>query len=69
MFEVGQDVIVTFDGEDYSGEIIDITRGWIMARVDVDPLADHGDLTPLLSPRSIVNVRESAVRTLEDANG
>lgn len=62
MFEPGQDVLVTFDGEEYPGEIIDHSKGWVMARVCIDPLSDHGEVTPMLGVRCIVNVRESDVR-------
>lgn len=67
MFKVGQDVIVTFDGEDYPGEVLEVARGWVTARICVDPLADHGELlTPMLGPRTIVNVRESFVQLQGD---
>jgi hypothetical protein len=67
MFEPGQDVLVTFDGEEYPGEVLDHTRGWVMAKVMIDPLSDHGDVTPMLGLRSIVNVREADVRPVDEA--
>lgn len=70
MFEPGQDVLVTFDGEEYPGEVLEHHRGWCMARVSIDPDADHGDVTPMLGVRCIVNVREADVRLPDsDADG
>lgn len=67
MFEPGQDVLVTFDGEEYPGEVLDVHKGRVTARVLIDPLADHGDCTPMLGLRSLVNVRESDVRLVEES--
>lgn len=67
MFEPGQDVVVTFDGVEYPGEVLNHTRGWVMAEVLIDPLSDHGDVTPMLGMRSTVNVRETDVRPAEAA--
>lgn len=65
MFELGQDVLVTFDGVEYPGEVLDHTRGRVQARISIDPVTDHGDLTPMLGVQSIVNVRENDVRLPE----
>ena len=62
MFQPGQDVVVSFDGVEYPGEVLDHTRGWVMARLPIDPVTDHGDVTPMLGMQSIVNVRETDVR-------
>lgn len=69
MFSPGQDVFVTFDGEEYQGEVLENTRGWVMARVLVDPNTDHGRVTPMLGLSPIVNVRESDVRLPEADHG
>lgn len=62
MFSVGQDVVVTFDGEDCPGEVLDVRNGWILAKVLIDPLADWGVQGPRLAPVSQVMVRERDVR-------
>lgn len=62
MFDTGQDVFVNFDGVEYPGEVLGIRRGRVMARVHIDPITDHGELTPMLGITSIVNVREADVR-------
>lgn len=66
MFSAGQDVLVTFDGEEYEGEVIESSRGWVMARVLIDPTADHGAVSPMLGIAPIVNVRDCDVRLPED---
>lgn len=65
MFDAGQDVVVTFDGEEYAGEVIYHKNGWVLAQVLIDPLVDHGSLTARLCPVSEVMVRESSVRPVE----
>lgn len=65
MFDAGQDVIVTFDGEDYPGEVIENRRGFVLAKVLIDPTADHGRMSSNLSPVSEVMVREGDVRLAE----
>ena len=62
MFEPGDDVIVSYDGEDCPGEVINYTNGWVLARVLIDPVTDYGSVTDRLSPISNVMVRESEVR-------
>lgn len=64
-FKAGDDVLVTFDGEDCRGEVVEIHHGWILARVLIDPAADFGEATARLAPVSLVMVRESEVRPLE----
>ena len=66
VFSAGQDVVVTFDGEEYVGEVIEHQRGWVTARVLIDPLTDHGRISPMLGATAIVNVRESFVRLPDD---
>lgn len=65
MYEPGQDVLVCFDGVEYPGEVLEHSKGWVQARICIDPLADHGDVTPMLGLRPIVNVRESDVQTAD----
>lgn len=65
MFSPGQDVVVTFDGEEYQGEVIEQHRGWVMARVLIDPNIDHGEVGRMLGVAPIVNVRETDVRIPE----
>lgn len=66
MYRPGQDVMVTFDGEEYQGEFIESRNGFILAKVIIDPVSDHGSLSPLLSPVSQVMVRERDVRSVDD---
>jgi hypothetical protein len=62
MFDPGQDVVVTFDGEDCPGEVIENRSGWVLAKVLIDPMTDHGRMSASLSPVSEVMVRERDVR-------
>lgn len=66
MFSPGDDVLVTFDGEECPGEVIENRNGWILARVMIDPVADFGSLTPRLSPVSQVMVRDKDVRPVDE---
>ena len=66
MFEAGQDVVVSYQGEECLGEVIESHHGWVLARVVIDPVTDWGDdLSPILSPVSQVMVRERDVRLVE----
>lgn len=65
MFDPGQDVVVNFDGEDCQGEVIESQHGWVLARVLIDPMIDHGGMSPTLSPVSQVMVRERDVRPMD----
>ena len=65
MLDAGQDVLVTFDGEEYQGEVLEHARGWVMARILIDPTSDHGSASPMLGILPIVNVRETDVRLPE----
>ncbi len=59
----GQDVIVTLDGIDCPGVVIQQSSGYVMARIIVaDPEADYGPGTSLLAPVQTVCVRECNVR-------
>lgn len=63
---VGDSVIVNFDGVDHPGEIIIPPRnGWVRARILTDPDLDYGSITPRLAPISEVIVRETRVRKAE----
>lgn len=59
---IGDDVIVTFDGEDCPGEVLDVRNGWILAKILVDPDLDFGSITARLDPQSLVMVRDRDVR-------
>ncbi len=65
MFEIGDDVLVDFDGEVCRGEVVETRNGWILARVLIDPATDFGGIGSRLAPVSNVIVRESAVQSLE----
>jgi hypothetical protein len=66
LFKKGDDVIVTFDGEDLPGEVMNQSGDYVMCRVLVDPVTDWGNLGPRLSPESTVCVKSASVRL---ANG
>lgn len=61
-FSPGEDVVVSFDGEDCPGEVLTVSRTWVTCRVHIDPLVDWGGQGPRMSPQSIVCVRETNVR-------
>lgn len=65
-YQQGQDVIVTFDGEEYPGEVISEQHGRVMARVLIDPVVDHGMVTSMLGIQSIVNVKATDVRLADE---
>ena len=62
MFSAGEDVIVSFDGVESRGEVIDCRSGYVLAKIDIDPEGDYGSLSARLSPRSTVCVKEVNVR-------
>lgn len=63
---VGQDVIVDFDGLEHPGYIEQLMgKGWVRCRIRIDPTADYGAITPRLGIESVVCVRESDVRPPE----
>jgi hypothetical protein len=61
-FKPGDDVIVTFDGQDVNGVVHSHLRGWVLAEIAIDPLWDYGSLAARLAPHSIVCVKEGDVR-------
>lgn len=61
-FQPGDDVIVTFDGQDSPGEVIRSSSGWVMCNILVDPEADYGNITARMAPQSTVCVKEVDVR-------
>lgn len=63
MLSPGQDAIISFDGDEYVGEIIDVDHGWVLARILIDPVNDHDNVP--LAPVSQVMVRERDVRLPE----
>lgn len=65
MFKPNDDVIVEFDGEECRGEVVDTHHGWVLTRINIDPVTDFGDLTPRLDPRSLAMVREHQVRLFD----
>jgi hypothetical protein len=64
-FRAGDDVVVSFDGEDCPGEVLNSSGGWVMCRVMLDPLVDWGRQGPRLAPVSTVCVQENSVRLAE----
>lgn len=58
----GDDVIVTFDGEDCPGEVLDVRNGWILAKILIDPALDFGSISARLDPQPLVMVRDRDVR-------
>ena len=55
-------VTVTFDGHDHPGTIEHIARGWVHARITIDPELDYGAITPRLAPQTTVCVRDTHIR-------
>lgn len=66
MFEPGQDVVVTLDGVEHFGEVIEVNRGWVLTRVTVDVANDYGSLSDRLDPQSLFMVRETNVRPMDE---
>lgn len=66
MFSTGQDVVVTFDGEECRGEVIEVRNGWVLAKVLIDLTTDWGENNGVLSPVSQVMVREKDVRNTDE---
>lgn len=61
-FNAGEDVIVSFGGLDHPGEVIEQRGGYVMVRIQTDPVWDYGDISPRLDPEPTVCVKESRVR-------
>ena len=61
---VGDVVTIDFEGEDHTGQIERIERGWIFATMVIDPELDYGTQSARLSPYQIVCVPASRVRPL-----
>lgn len=64
-FGPGEDVIVSFDGGEWPGEIERVNSGWVIARIMIDPEWDFGKLSPNISPIMTVAVRDKYVRHVE----
>lgn len=61
-FQQGDDVLVTFDGQESPGEIIRADKGWVLCTIAVDPDDDYGSITARMSPQSTVCVKETDIR-------
>lgn len=61
-YKPGTDVIVTFDGQESPGVVLNHLRGYVMAQMEPDPEWDYGYLSSRLAPRSTVCVQERYVR-------
>lgn len=61
-FSPGEDVIVSFEGADWPGEVERVANGWVTARIMIDPEWDFGGLSPNISPIMTVAVREKFVK-------
>lgn len=61
-FNTGDDVIVTFDGQDSPGEVLRASSGWVMCTIVVDPEYDYGNISARMAPQSTVCVKEVNVR-------
>jgi hypothetical protein len=64
-YVAGQDVLVTFDGAEWPGEVEKVEDGWVFARILIDPEWDFGRLSANVSPIMTVAVRERFVRPAE----
>lgn len=70
MFEPGQDVVVTLDGVEHPGEVIEASKGWVLTKVSIDMENDYGSLSDRLDPQSLFMVRDTNVRPMnEPADG
>jgi hypothetical protein len=66
IFNLGQDVVVTFDGLEHPGIIEQpMGKGWVRCRIRIDPDADYGAITPRLGVESVVCVRETDIKPAE----
>lgn len=66
MFDPGEDVVVTFDGEECQGEVLENRNGWVLCKVLIDPDSDWGSIGERLDPISQVMVRERDVRPVDE---
>jgi hypothetical protein len=60
-FKPSDTVVVSLKGRDHPGEVIAVSRGYIMARIHIDPVWDYGKTT-WLDPEPTVCVKDSDVR-------
>jgi hypothetical protein len=63
MFNPGDDVLVTFEGGEFPGEVLKLeSSGYVLCRIHPDPLWDFGSASSRVMPEQIVAVRKSAVQ-------
>lgn len=66
MFNPGDDVLVTFEGAEFPGEVLKLEKsGYILCRVITDPEWDYGFASPRIMPEQVVAVRHGRVRKAE----
>jgi len=70
-FQPGDDVVVTFDGNESPGEVISVSavNGYIMCRILADPEADYGSLNSWMPHMPTVCVREKDLRYPAEETG
>lgn len=62
-FDVGECVVLEFDGLEHEAEVVTHRNGWVTAMMRTDPLADYGSVTARLDPScQTVCVPEKRVR-------
>lgn len=59
----GDDILVTFDGDECRGEVVRVeTADYVLTRILVDPTYDYGSISDRLAPVSYAIVRRDEIR-------
>ena len=61
MFNKGDDVVVSYDDEEFVGEVIRDSGQWVLCRIQLDPTADLDGGERMGYPHSYVMVRRTQV--------
>lgn len=62
-YTVGQDVVVDIFGIEHQAEVLQHSKGWVLAAIRPDVLADYGAITPRMDvDRTTVCVPETRVK-------
>lgn len=65
-YTVGDNVTVNFDGESHAGRVVHVGKGYIFAKIVIDPVSDYGPISAHLGAESVVYVRDKDIQSPND---
>ena len=68
IYTLGEQVLVIFDGESHSGRVVHVGKGYIFAKIVIDPLSDYGPITAHMGLESVVYARDKDVRRPDEVD-